>query len=73
MSGGGEEVERNKLDAIFAKNEYTIEFDERGNATYITEFGNMSQKDLSNYYVKDDEMEESGESESEADEEEQIF
>ena len=56
MSGGVGEVERNKLDAIFAKNEYTIEFDERGNATYITEFGNMSQKDLSNYYVKDDQM-----------------
>ena len=56
MSGGVGEVERNKLDAIFAKTEYTIEFDERGNATYITEFGNMSQKDLSNYYVKDDQM-----------------
>ena len=56
MSGGVSEENRNKLDAIFAKNEYTIEFDERGNATYITEFGNMSQKDLSNYYVKDDEM-----------------
>ena len=56
MSGGVKEEDRNKLDAIFAKNEYTIEFDERGNATYITEFGNMSQKDLSNYYLKDDEM-----------------
>ncbi len=56
MSGGVSEENRNKLDAIFAKNEYTIQFDERGNATYVTEFGNMSQKDLSNYYVKDDEM-----------------
>ena len=56
MSGGVKEEDRNKLDAIFAKNEYTLEFDERGNATYITEFGNMSQKDLSNYYLKDDEM-----------------
>jgi len=56
MSGGVKEEDRNKLDAIFAKNEYTVEFDERGNATYITEFGNMSQKDLSNYYLKDDEM-----------------
>lgn len=56
MSGGVDPTKQKQLDAIFAKNEYTIEFDERGNATYITEFGNMSQKDLSNYYLKDDEM-----------------
>ena len=56
MSGGVDPTKQKQLDAIFARNEYTIEFDERGNATYITEFGNMSQKDLSNYYLKDDEM-----------------
>ena len=56
MSGGVDPIKQKQLDAIFAENAYTIEFDERGNATYITEFGNMSQKDLSNYYLKDDEM-----------------
>jgi len=56
MSGGVDPTKQKQLDAIFAENAYTIEFDERGNATYITEFGNMSQKDLSNYYLKDDEM-----------------
>ena len=56
MSGGVDPNKRKILNEIFVAEQYTVEFDERGNATYITKLGNMSQKDLSNYYLKDDEM-----------------
>ena len=56
MSGGVDPNKRKILNEIFVAEQYNVEFDERGNATYITKLGNMSQKDLSNYYLKDDEM-----------------
>jgi len=56
MSGGVDEIQREKLNEIFVNKQYSIEYDERGNATYNTKFGNLTQKDLSNYYLKDDEM-----------------
>ena len=56
MSGGVDPNKRKILNEIFVAEQYTVEFDERGNATYITKLGNMSQSDLSNYYLKDDEM-----------------
>ena len=56
MSAGVDPEKRKQLDAIFIDKNYTIEYDENGSPTYKTEFGEMSQKDLSNYFVKDDEM-----------------
>ena len=56
MSAGVDREQRNILDAIFADKEYTIEYDENGAPTYKTEFGNIDQKQLSNYFLKDDEM-----------------
>ena len=56
MSAGVDPEKRKQLDAIFIDKNYTIEYDENGSPTYKTEFGEMSQTDLSNYFVKDDEM-----------------
>ena len=56
MSAGVDPKQRSILDAIFADKEYTIEYDENGAPTYKTEFGNIGQKQLSNYFLKDDEM-----------------
>jgi hypothetical protein len=56
MSAGVNPNQRDILDAIFADKQYTIEYDENGAPTYKTEFGNIDQKQLSNYFLKDDEM-----------------
>ena len=56
MSGGVDENKRSMLDKIFVEKAYTIKYDQYGNATYVTDIGELSQKELSNYYAKDDEM-----------------
>ena len=56
MSAGVDENTRNTLDAIFIDKEYEIEYDENGAPTYKTQYGDIGQKELSNYFLKDDEM-----------------
>ena len=56
MSGGVDENKRSMLDKIFVEKAYTVKYDQYGNATYVTDIGELSQKELSNYYAKDDEM-----------------
>ena len=56
MSGGVDHDKRKALNEIFVYKQYTISYDKFGNATYATKFGDITQKGLSNYYLKDDEM-----------------
>ena len=56
MSKGVDPVKQKQLDEIFINKNYTIEYDENGSPTYKTQYGQINQKDLSNYFLKDDEM-----------------
>lgn len=56
MSAGVDPNQREILDAIFVDKEYAIEYDENGAPTYKTQYGNIGQKQLSNYFLKDDEI-----------------
>jgi hypothetical protein len=56
MSKGVDPEKQKQLDEIFINKNYTIEYDENGATTYKTQYGQINQKDLSNYFLKDDEM-----------------
>lgn len=42
-----------RLDEIFVNQNYQVAFDDMGNAIYQTQFGNVTQEDISKYYLKD--------------------
>ena len=53
ISKGMEPTEIAMLDEIFVNKNYEVLFDDMGNTIYQTQFGNLTQEDISKYYLKD--------------------